>query len=228
MDLQTSSVTGTTTIRTDAEVVLNNTELFVEPQLGEQNLLAVEPQLSDSKTSAQRSNTSYPAHEKARLEGLVSGVSTDERRTLRFSEKDLITDHEHVDGITQKTPAKEGEEEQDHSQQNDPMEQFSESEEMAGSEYNGLGIGGCRYYLKSRSDWVGRCSGNAKSWLEAVIEHLMGRQGQPRGAQMRAVYLNDWEGWSQDPSPPRPHLRIGSGSERYPIRDLCPPEAFQG
>ena len=27
------------------------------------------------------------------------------------------------------------------------------------------------------------CSGNAKSWLEAVIEHLMGRQGQPRGAQ---------------------------------------------
>lgn len=133
VDLQTSSMTGTTTIRTDAEVVLNNTELFVEPQLGEQNLLAVEPQLSDSKTSAQRSNTSYPAHEKARLEGLVSRVSTDERRTLRFSEKDLITDHEHVDGITQKTPAKQGEEEQDHSQQNDPMEQFSESEEMAGT-----------------------------------------------------------------------------------------------
>ncbi|XP_010716326.2 centromere protein T [Meleagris gallopavo] len=132
VDLQTSSMTGTTTIRTDAEVMLNNTELFVEPQFGEQNLLAVEPQLSDSKTSAQRSNSSHPRGE-ARLEGLVSGVSTDERRTRRFSEKDLITDHEHVDGITQKTPAKQGEEEQDHSQQNDPMEQFSEPEEMVGT-----------------------------------------------------------------------------------------------
>uniref|UniRef100_A0A8C3KZB6 Centromere protein T n=1 Tax=Chrysolophus pictus TaxID=9089 RepID=A0A8C3KZB6_CHRPC len=132
VDLQTSSMTGTTTIRTDAEVVLNNTELFVEPQFREQNLLTVEPQLSDSKTSAQRSNSSHPARGEARLEGLVSDVSTDERRTQRFSEKDL-TDHEHVDGITQKTPAKQGEEEQDHSQQNDPMEQFSEPEEMVGT-----------------------------------------------------------------------------------------------
>uniref|UniRef100_A0A669R587 CENP-T/Histone H4 histone fold domain-containing protein n=1 Tax=Phasianus colchicus TaxID=9054 RepID=A0A669R587_PHACC len=132
VDLQTSSMTGTTTIRTDAEVVLNNTELFAEPQFHEQNFLTVEPQLSDSKTSAQRSNSSHPAHGEARLEGLVSGVSTDERRTQRFSEKDL-TDREHVDGITQKTPAKQGEEEQDHSQQNDPMEQFSEPEEMVGT-----------------------------------------------------------------------------------------------
>ncbi|XP_042677440.1 centromere protein T [Centrocercus urophasianus] len=133
VDLQASSMTGTTAIGTDAEVVLNNTELFVEPQFGEQNFLAVEPQLSDSKTSAQRSNSSHPAHVEERLEGLVSAVSTDARKTRRFSEKDLITDHEHVDGITQKTPARQGEEEQDHSQQNDPMEQFSEPEEMAGT-----------------------------------------------------------------------------------------------
>jgi len=38
------------------------------------------------------------------------------------------------------------------------------------------------------------CSGNAKSWPEAVIEHLVGRQGQPRGAQVHAMYLSDWRG----------------------------------
>ncbi|XP_072202417.1 centromere protein T isoform X2 [Excalfactoria chinensis] len=130
VDLQASSLIGTTTIRTDTEVVLSNTELFVEPQF-EQNHLAVEPQLSDSKTSAQRSNTS--AHREASMEDLVSGASADEGKARRFSEKDLITDREHVDGMTKKTPAKQGEEEQDHSQQNDPMEQFSESEEMAGT-----------------------------------------------------------------------------------------------
>ena len=29
----------------------------------------------------------------------------------------------------------------------------------------------------------GECSRNAESWPEAVMEHLVGRQGQPRGAQ---------------------------------------------
>jgi len=46
-----------------------------------------------------------------------------------------------------------------------------------------------------------------------VIEHLVGRQGQPRGAQVHAVYLSDWEGWSEDPPLPRPHLRAGSGGK---------------
>ena len=31
------------------------------------------------------------------------------------------------------------------------------------------------------------CSGNAKSWLETVIKHLVGRQGQPRGAQVHSM-----------------------------------------
>jgi len=57
------------------------------------------------------------------------------------------------------------------------------------------------------------CSRNAESQLEAVIEHLVGGQGQPRGAQVQAMYLSDWKGWCQDPAPPRPHLRAGSGSE---------------
>jgi len=51
-----------------------------------------------------------------------------------------------------------------------------------------------------------RCSGNAKTQLEAMIEHLVGRQGQPSGAQ-----VHDQKGWSQDPPLPRPHLRGGSG-----------------
>ena len=35
------------------------------------------------------------------------------------------------------------------------------------------------------------CSRNAKSQPEAVIEHLVGRQGQPKGAQVQAMHLID-------------------------------------
>jgi len=45
------------------------------------------------------------------------------------------------------------------------------------------------------------------------MEHLVGRQGQPRGAQVHAMYPSDWKGWSQDPPLPSPHLRLGSGGE---------------
>ena len=54
------------------------------------------------------------------------------------------------------------------------------------------------------------CRGNAKSQLDAVMEHLVGRQGQPRGAQVYAMCLSDG---SQDPPLPRSHLRVGSGGE---------------
>jgi len=57
-----------------------------------------------------------------------------------------------------------------------------------------------------------RCNRNADSQLESVVEHLMGRQGQPGGAQVHAMQLSDRKGWSQDPPLPRPHLRTGSGS----------------
>ena len=57
------------------------------------------------------------------------------------------------------------------------------------------------------------CSRNAELQLEAVIEHLVGGQGQPRGAQVQAMYLSDWKGWCQDPALPGPHLRAGSGGE---------------
>ena len=57
------------------------------------------------------------------------------------------------------------------------------------------------------------CSENGESRPEAVIEHLVGRQGQPRGAQVHIMHLNDWNGWSQDPLLPSPHLQVGSGGE---------------
>ena len=56
-------------------------------------------------------------------------------------------------------------------------------------------------------------SGNAKSWPEPVMEHLVRRQGQARGAQVCVVHLSGWKRWSQDPPLPRPHLRVGSGGE---------------
>ena len=57
------------------------------------------------------------------------------------------------------------------------------------------------------------CSGNAKSQLEAVIEHLAGRQRQSRGAQVHAVHLSDRKGCSQDSPLPRPHLMVCSGGK---------------
>lgn len=131
---------------TDAEIVLSNTELFVQPQF-EQNqnkLSALELQLSDLKTSAQRSEISA-AQEEARPVGLVSSVGTNEGRTERYSKKDLILDREHVDGTTHvssKPPANQQEDKQDHSRQSNPMEQLFDSEEVVvGSEYYGLGLG---------------------------------------------------------------------------------------
>ena len=64
--------------------------------------------------------------------------------------------------------------------------------------------------LSCAPEW---CSRNAKSQLEAVIEHLVRRQGQSMGAQVHATYLTDQKRWSQDPPLPRPHLRVGSGSK---------------
>ena len=54
-------------------------------------------------------------------------------------------------------------------------------------------------------------SRNAKAWPEPVIERLVGGQGQPRAAQVRAMHLSDWMRWRQDPPLPRPHLRVGRG-----------------
>lgn len=54
-----------------------------------------------------------------------------------------------------------------------------------------------------------QCSGNAKSGPETVIEHLVARQGQHWGAQVHAVHVIDWKGWSLS----RSHTRVGSGGK---------------
>jgi len=51
-------------------------------------------------------------------------------------------------------------------------------------------------------------SRNAESRPEAVIEQLVGRQGQPRGAQVHTMHLSDRKEWSQDLPLPSPHLRL--------------------
>jgi len=58
-----------------------------------------------------------------------------------------------------------------------------------------------------------QCSGNSKSRPKPVTEHLVGRQDQPRGAQVHAMHLSDWNRWSQDPHLPRPYLRAGRGGK---------------
>lgn len=139
VDLQTASMIEAATATSDAEIMLNNTELFVQPQSVKQNqkkLSALEPQLSESKTPVQRSEISNATQEKGKLVGQVSSVGTDEGRTRRYSEEELINDGEHVDNmarVSQETSANQGEDEQGHSQQSEPMEQLSASEEVAGT-----------------------------------------------------------------------------------------------
>jgi len=53
--------------------------------------------------------------------------------------------------------------------------------------HNGLKFCCVMYGLPCMTFGFGLCGGNAESQLEAVIEHLVGRQGQPRGAQVHAV-----------------------------------------
>ncbi|GAB0195740.1 centromere protein T [Grus japonensis] len=135
VDSHTASGIQTAPLTSDAEIMLNNTELFVQPQFDEQSqnkLSALEPQLLDSKTSAQRSKISDAAQEEAGLVGLVSSVGTNEGRTQRYSE-DLILDREHVDRMTHlspKTPTNQREDKQDHSRRSNPIEQLSVSEEV--------------------------------------------------------------------------------------------------
>lgn len=78
-------------------------------------------------------------------------------------------------------------------------------------------------------DWKSQvqfCSENTESWLEEVIEHLVGRQSQPKGFQVHAVQLSGHKGRRQDLPLPRHYLRVGR-REEYPPGDLCIPKTFQ-
>lgn len=155
LDSQSASGIRTSMLTSDAEMMMNSTELFVKPQLDEESqnkLSALELQLSDSKTSAQRSLISDADQEEAKLEGLVSSVNTNPGRTQRYSKSSSLDD-EHVDRmahVSPEIPAKQGEEKQDHSQQSNRMAQISLiEEEVVCSEYCGLRLSRC--YLNSQS-----------------------------------------------------------------------------
>ena len=66
-----------------------------------------------------------------------------------------------------------------------------------------------------------------KSGLETVIEHLVGRQGQPKGAQVYAMHLSNGKGFGQVSFLPRPHLSVGSGGKGISLEKFpYVPEAF--
>ncbi|XP_054253165.1 centromere protein T [Indicator indicator] len=117
----------------DAETMLSTTRLFVQPQLDEQSQNKLSPlqlPLLDSKTSPWRSKNSGAAQEEARSVGsVVSSVGTNERQLQRHSE-DLSLDHEHGCRVTPKPPSDQREDQQDPSQQSNPVEQLSLSEEV--------------------------------------------------------------------------------------------------
>ena len=71
----------------------------------------------------------------------------------------------------------------------------------------------CQVFRGDHSTALQVCSKNAKLQPDAVIEHVVEGQGQPRGAQVCAMHLSDQKGWSQDPPFSRSYLRVGSGGE---------------
>jgi len=81
---------------------------------------------------------------------------------------------------------------------------------------------GCAYVCV----YIYICSGNAKSQLERVIEHLLGWWEHPRGAQVHAVLLRDWKGWSQDPPPSQTSFKGWQWRQGYLVEDPCLPEFF--
>ena len=80
--------------------------------------------------------------------------------------------------------------------------------------YSNIVVGSFQLWILHDSMFL--CVAEMLSRLETVIEHLVGRQGQPRGTQVHAMDL------SQDPPLLRLHLRVGSGGEVISYRrSLC-------
>uniref|UniRef100_A0A8C9MTD8 Centromere protein T n=1 Tax=Serinus canaria TaxID=9135 RepID=A0A8C9MTD8_SERCA len=196
LDSQSASGIRTSMLTSDADMMMNSTELFVQPQLDEESqnkLSALEPQLSDSKTSAQRSPISDADQEEAKLEGLVSSVNTNPGRTQRYSKSSSLDD-EHVDRMTHvspEIPAKQGEEKQDHSQQSNRMAQISLiEEEVVCTAEHGASAGYSEHLEKKLAEkaelqiTAGRASRGqtemAPSAAEEVEEGNAGAHGSPR------------------------------------------------
>jgi len=73
--------------------------------------------------------------------------------------------------------------------------------------------------------FISGCNRYVELWLEALIEHLVRRQGQPWGTQVFAMHMSDQKRWSQEIPLPRPHLGVGSRGS-YLAGVPYVPEAF--
>jgi len=51
--------------------------------------------------------------------------------------------------------------------------------------------------VNPQKSYIYACSGNAKSQLETVIEHLIGRQSQLRGSEVHVRHVSDQKGGAQ-------------------------------
>jgi len=80
--------------------------------------------------------------------------------------------------------------------------------------------------FSSSSFLFASCSRDAQSWLEAVMERLVGRQGQPREAQMRAMY-GVMEGVEPGSTPFQPAFKGWQWKKGHLAGDSCMPVAFQ-
>ncbi|XP_043351110.1 centromere protein T isoform X6 [Dermochelys coriacea] len=91
---QATSMIGMTMGTSDTEIILSNTELFAQPQLGEQSQVRFsEQKFLKGKIPVQGRKASNAATE----EGMLSDVDAEDRMTERLQKKDLARDPEHTD-----------------------------------------------------------------------------------------------------------------------------------
>lgn len=85
---------GMTMGTSDTEIILSNTELFAQPQLGEQSQVRFsEQKFLKGKIPVQGRKASNAATE----EGMLSDVDAEDGMTERLQKKDLARDPEHAD-----------------------------------------------------------------------------------------------------------------------------------
>ncbi|XP_065272745.1 centromere protein T [Emys orbicularis] len=135
---QATSMIGMTMGTSDTEIILSNTELFAQPQLGEQSqagFSAPEQKLLKGKIPVQGRKASNAATE----EGMLSDVDAEEGMTERLQKKDLARDPEHTDQMATESRGRAvslSSEQREHTRGSSYAEQLPGAEErVAGVEY---------------------------------------------------------------------------------------------
>jgi len=75
---------------------------------------------------------------------------------------------------------------------------------------------------------IEQCSRNAKSQLWNSDWPPGGKAGPTQRSSVHAMLLSDRKGWSQDPSLPRSHLRVGSGGKGILLEILTYLRPYKG